>query len=450
MSTGPKITRLWVVDLRFPTSETLDGSDATHTDPDYSAAYVVLDTEESEGNSARQGHGLTFTIGRGTEVVCACCRALAPFVVGRTLGEITGHFLKFYRSLTNESQLRWIGPEKGVMHLATAAVVNAIWDLWGKVEGKPVWQLVSEMRPEDLVELIELRYLSDVLTKQEALDMLRDLEPSRNMRLQALISDGYPAYTTSAGWLGYSDERITALVNEAIGQGWNHFKIKVGADLEDDIRRCRLIRRLIGPSRTLMTDANQRWDVPEAIEWMQPLAEFDPMWIEEPTSPDDVLGHRAIAEALRPLGIGVATGEMCQNRVMFKQFMQAGAMDVCQIDSCRLGSINEILAVQLMAAKLGVPVCPHAGGVGLCQYVNHLIMLDYIAISGTLDNRVAEYVSHLHEHFVDPWEVRGAAYRLPSVPGYGITIKPASLEAFAYPGGEEWERRLARKGAIHA
>ncbi len=439
--TSPRIIDLKVLDVRFPTSETMDGSDAMHKDPDYSAAYVILDTDQSHGESVRQGHGLTFTIGRGTEVVALACRSLAPFVVGRTLAEITGDFLGFYRSLANDTQLRWIGPEKGVIHLATAAVVNAVWDLWAKHENKPLWKLVCDLPAEKLADLVELKYLSDVITREEALAILKDLERSRGRRIEELEKSGYPAYTTSAGWLGYPDDKIRRLCTELMKEGWNHFKIKVGADLEDDLRRARIVRETIGPQRRMMTDANQRWDVFEAIEWMKPLAKYEPWWIEEPTSPDDVLGHATIARALRPLGIGVATGEMCQNRVLFKQLMQANAIDFCQIDSCRLGSINEILAVLLMAAKLGVAVCPHAGGVGLCQYVNHLVMLDYVCVSATMNNRIAEYVTHLHEHFVDPWVAKNGAYTLPTASGYGITMKPESLAAFAFPEGPEWRKR---------
>ena len=431
-----RILSMQVMDVRFPTSDDLDGSDAVHVDPDYSAAYVVLHTD-----GGPEGHGLTFTIGRGTEVVCAACRSLAPMVEGRTLGEIVNRFLGFHRSLTNDSQARWIGPEKGVIHLATAAIVNAVWDLWGKVEGKPVWRLVCDLDPEQLVELLEFRYLDDVLTRDRALEILKEKAVDRERRIDELMEHGYPAYTTSAGWLGYSDEKIRALCEEAMAEGWNHFKIKVGQDLDDDRRRCRIVRETIGPDRHLMTDANQRWEVREAIQWMTQLAEFKPLWIEEPTSPDDILGHKAVADALRPLGIGVATGEMCQNRVMFKQLLASDAIEFCQYDSCRLASVNEILPVLLMAAELGVKCCPHAGGVGLCQYVNHLVMIDYACISGTHEGRVAEYVSHLHEHFADPWRQRAGAYLPPEAPGYGITMKQASLEAHVYPDGPVWRAR---------
>jgi L-fuconate dehydratase len=438
LSRDVRINSVRVLDIRFPTSDDLDGSDAVHVDPDYSAAYVVLETDGPEG------HGLTFTIGRGTEVVCAACESLASRLEGRLLSEIVGDFLAFHRSLTSDSQARWIGPEKGVIHLATAALVNAVWDLWGKVENKPVWRLVCDLSPEQIVGLTELRYLSDVLTPERALEILRDRAPDRERRVEELRADGYPAYTTSAGWLGYSDEKIKALCEEGMAEGWNHFKIKVGQDLDDDRRRCRIVRETIGPDRYLMTDAHQRWEVSEAIEWMTALAEFSPLWIEEPTSPDDILGHRAVAEALRPLGIGVATGEMCQNRIVFKQLLASGAIDFCQYDSCRVASINELLGIMLMAEEVGVPCCPHAGGVGLCQYVNHLVMIDHVCIAGTHQGRVAEYVSHLHEHFADPWRQRAGAYLLPEAPGYGITMKPASLADHAYPDGRVWRERAAR------
>jgi L-fuconate dehydratase len=432
-----RITGVAALDVRFPTSDERDGSDAMHPDPDYSAAYVVLSTDRP----GLEGHGLTFTIGRGNELCVAAVRALEPLVVGRTLAEIQRDWAGFWRSLTSESQLRWVGPEKGVIHLATAAVVNAVWDLAGKSAELPVWKLLVDLSPEELVALIDFRYLSDALTRDEALAILRKNAPGKAARERELKRRGYPAYTTSAGWLGYSDEKIRKLCREGIAEGWTHFKIKVGADGPDDLRRARIVREEIGPSRQLMLDANQRWDVPEAIEKMKALAPFRPMWIEEPTSPDDVLGHAAIARAIAP--IGVATGEQCQNRVVFKQLLQAGAIGYCQIDACRLGGVNEVLAVMLLAAKFGVPVCPHAGGVGLCEYVNHLVMVDAIAISGTVDGRVAEYVSHLHEHFENPAVLRGGSYLPPEAPGYGITMKKASRDRFAFPDGPVWRARRA-------
>jgi L-fuconate dehydratase len=428
-----KITGLTVRDVRFPTSRSLDGSDAMNPDPDYSAAYVVVETDAGGG---LEGHGLTFTIGRGNELCVAAARALEPLVAGRTLESVTADMGAFWNEVTGDSQLRWVGPEKGVMHLATAAVVNAVWDLYAKAEGKPLWKLLCDMPSEQLVACVPFRHITDALTPGEALDVLRRLEPSRAAREAEMRENGYPAYTTSAGWLGYSDEKIRALLREGVARGWTHFKMKVGRNLEDDVRRAALIREEIGPDRKLMMDANQVWDVPEAIAWMRELAPFDPHWIEEPTSPDDVLGHRAIADAVRP--VGVATGEHCHNRVMFKQFLQARAMDFCQIDSCRLGGVNEVIAVLLMAAKFGVPVCPHAGGVGLCEYVQHLAIFDYVAVSGSLENRVLEYVDHLHEHFEDPVVMRGDRYLPPEAPGYSIEMKPESLARYEFPRGAAW------------
>jgi L-fuconate dehydratase len=428
------ITDVVVRDIRFPTSRQLDGSDAMNPDPDYSAAYVVLKTDHPQGH---EGHGLTFTIGRGTEVCAAAVRALAYLVRGQRLAAFTQDMGAFWRRIVGDSQLRWLGPEKGVIHLATAALVNAVWDLWAKVEGKPLWKLVADMTPEELVRCVDFRYITDALTPQEALEMLRAQVPTKAEREAELLRAGYPAYTTSAGWLGYSDEKIRQLCREGLAAGWRDFKIKVGRDLDDDIRRCALIREEVGDDCRLMVDANQYWDVPQAIAHMQALARFNPWWIEEPTSPDDVLGHAAIARAIAP--IKVATGEHCHNRVMFKQFMQAGALHFCQIDSCRLGGVNEVLAVYLLAAKFGLPVCPHAGGVGLCEHVQHLQMIDYIAISGSMQERVIEYVDHLHEHFEDPCVIREGRYMPPQRPGYSITMKAQSLDDHEYPIGRVWQ-----------
>jgi L-fuconate dehydratase len=425
------INSLAVSDIRFPTSRTQAGSDAVHTDPDYSAAYVVLGTD-----AGVEGHGLTFTIGRGNDICAAAIEAYRPFVVGRRLEEITSDFAGFWRALAGESQLRWLGPEKGVIHLALAAVVNAIWDLWAKSEGKPVWKLLADLTPAQIVSCIDFRYITDALTPDEALEMLERQAAGRAEREARLLVSGYPAYNTSVGWFGYSDERIRALCRAALAEGWHHFKVKVGGMPEDDARRVGLVRQEIGPARKLMIDANQRWDVAEAIARVKALSAFDLWWMEEPTSPDDVLGHAAIARGIAP--VRVATGEHCANRVIFKQLLQADAIGVCQIDSCRLGGVNENLAVMLMAAKFGVPVCPHAGGVGLCEHVQHLSMFDYIGISGTLEDRVVEFVDHLHEHFVDPVVVRRGHYVPPTAPGYSFEIKPASRAAYAYPDGSAW------------
>ena len=427
------ITALDVLDIRFPTSRSLDGSDAMNPDPDYSAAYVVIRTDAADG---LEGHGFTFTIGRGTEVVVAGVRALEPLVVGRSTDDVFADMGGFWRELTGDSQLRWIGPEKGVIHLATAAVVNAVWDLFAKQAGKPLWKLLVDMTPEELVALVDFRYITDALPPERALERLRALAPTRAVREAELRQEGYPAYTTSVGWLGYSDDKIRRLCREALADGWTAFKLKVGADVEDDRRRARIVREEIGPDRMMAVDANQRWGVDEAIGWMAQLAEFKPYWIEEPTSPDDILGHATIARGVAP--ILVATGEHVHNRVMFKQFLQAGGLSVCQIDAARLGGVNEVLAVLLMAAEFGVPVCPHAGGVGLCELVQHLSAIDYICVSGSLEGRVIEYVDHLHEHFVDPVVIRDAHYVVPSKPGYSAEMLPASLERYRYPDGAEW------------
>jgi L-fuconate dehydratase len=427
------IRGLDVLDLRFPTSRTLAGTDAVHVDPDYSAAYVILRTD-----GGLEGHGLTFTIGRGNEVCAAAIDAFRHLVVGQRLDDITADFAGFWRRLASDSQLRWLGPEKGVIHLALAAIVNAVWDLYAKAERKPVWKLLADMTPRQLVSCIDFRYITDALTGDEALALLETQASTRSDRERQLLQSGYPAYTTSAGWMGYPDAGIRALCREALAEGWTHFKVKVGGRPEDDARRVRLVREEIGRDRTLMIDANQKWEVDEAIERVGELASYRPWWIEEPTSPDDVLGHARIAKAVRELGIGVATGEHCANRIMFKQLFQARAIDFCQIDSCRLGGVNENLAVILLAAKFGVPVCPHAGGVGLCEYVQHLSMFDYIAVSGTMEGRVIEYVDHLHEHFEDPVAVRRGRYLVPTRPGYSITIREASRLAHRYPGGAVW------------
>jgi L-fuconate dehydratase len=430
-----KITDIIVRDIRFPTSRSLAGSDAMNKDPDYSAAYVTLQTDSPDG---LEGHGLTFTIGRGNELCVAAINSLKPLVAGCTLECLVADMGAFWNVLTGDSQLRWVGPEKGVIHLATAALVNAVWDLYAKSAGKPLWKLLVDMTPEQLVACVPFSYITDALTPEEALEILRRNSATRQPREEEMLKHGYPAYTTSAGWLGYSDGKLRGLVREGVAQGWTHFKMKVGRDLDGDMRRAQVIREEIGWERTLMMDANQVWDVSEAIRCVKELSVFRPHWIEEPTSPDDVLGHATIARSIAP--IGVATGEHCHSRVMFKQLLQAGAISFCQIDSCRLGGVNEVLAVLLMAAKFGVPVCPHAGGVGLCEYVQHLSIFDYIAVSASLENRVLEYVDHLHEHFVNPVVMNGARYMPPSSPGYSIEMKAASLDYFEFPGGEAWRK----------
>ena len=430
-----KIRSIDTYDVRFPTSRTLAGSDAMHPDPDYSAAYAVVRVDDP---AAPSGHGLAFTIGRGNEIVVAAIDALAPLVVGRDLDAIFADMGAFSHAVTQDGQLRWIGPEKGAIHMAAAAILNALWDLRAKLAGMPLWRLLASMTPEQIVSLIDFRYLTDALTPAEALAILRERAPGRAARIDRLSRDGLAAYVTSAGWMGYSEETVIAKCEEALARGFTRFKMKVGGPAELDVARARLVRAQIGNERILMMDANQIWDVPEAIERMRLLAEFDPYWIEEPTSPDDVLGHQAIARAIAP--IRVATGEMAQNRVIFKQLLQAGAIGAVQIDACRLGGVNEVLAVLLLAAKFDVPVCPHAGGVGLCEYVQHLAAFDQIAVAPSLDGRYVEFADHLHEHFVNPVVVENGAYRLPTAPGYGVELKPASIEAYLFPGGEVWRR----------
>ena len=430
-----KITEIKSLDIRFPTSRALDGSDAMNADPDYSAAYVILRTDSAAG---LEGHGLTFTTGRGNELCCAAIEALSALLVGRTLESLTADMGAFWNFMTGDSQYRWLGPEKGVIHLATAAVVNAVWDLYAKAEGKPLWKLLADMTPEEIVTTIPFRYITDALTPEDALEILRRNAETRDEREAFVRERGLPAYTTSAGWLGYSDEKIRRLIREGVRDGWTEFKMKVGRNLDEDLKRAALFREEIGWDRTLMMDANQVWDVSQAIECMRELSRFRPLWIEEPTSPDDVLGHAEIARAIAP--VGVATGEHCQNRIMFKQFLQAGALSFCQIDSCRLGGVNEVIAVLLMAAKFNVPVCPHAGGVGLCEYVQHLSIFDYIAVSGQLENRRIEFVDHLHQHFIDPVVVRRGRYMTPLASGYSITMKPESLKRYEFPNGEAWAR----------
>ena len=439
MSNKIIISEIETKDIRFPTSDSLIGSDAMNKDPDYSAAYIILKTN----NPKLEGHGLTFTIGRGNELCIEAIKSLSYLIIGKDLESFTRDMASFWKMITGDSQLRWLGPEKGIIHLATGAIVNAVWDLYAKAEGKPLWKLLADMSPEQLVSCVDFTYITDAITPAEATAMLKKMEATKQERIDYLLQNGYPAYTTSAGWLGYSDEKMRKLCREAKAEGFKHMKIKVGKDLKDDMRRAQIIREEIGDDLKLMMDANQKWDVTEAIANMAELKKFNPWWIEEPTSPDDVLGHAAIAKAVAP--IKVATGEHCQNRVIFKQLMQAGAIEICQIDSCRLAGVNEVLAVLLMAAKFEIPVCPHAGGVGLCEYVQHLSMIDFIAISGSLENRIIEYVDHLHEHFFDPVVIKNGAYMPPKMPGYSITMKPNSLNDYQFPTGKIWQEITKNK-----
>ena len=450
-----KILDLQVRDIRFPTSDALHGSDAIHVDPDYSCAYVTLltDNPQVEGPQVEgpqvegpqvegpqvEGHGITFTLGRGTELCVATIQTLKRFVVDRELEEIVANFAQFWHDVCNESQLRWLGPERGLVHMSVAAIINAIWDLYAKVEGKPLWKLVVDMSPEQIVSCIDFHHITDALTPGEALEMLQATQETKLQRERELLEIGLPSYTSSAGWIGYTEEYRREQCKKYLADGFRWFKMKVGADIEDDIHRATIIREEIGDDCQLMMDANQVWDVPQAIEHMSRLAQFNPVWIEEPTSPDDVLGQAAISKAVAP--IGVASGECVSNRIMFKQFLAAGAMQFCQIDSCRVGGVNEILAIMLLAAKYKVPVCPHAGGVGLCNYVQHLSAINYLVISPSLDNVVLEYSDHLHEHFVDRLRLENARYQLPTMPGYSITMHAASLDSYEYPNGSVWQER---------
>ncbi|EHD23686.1 MULTISPECIES: enolase C-terminal domain-like protein [Brenneria] len=430
-----KIIEIEVKDIRFPTSRNLDGSDAMNAISDYSATYVTLRTDSDDG---LVGNGLTFTIGRGNELCVEAVKSLSTlFVQGRYLEDITANFGRYWHELVaGDCQLRWVGPEKGVIHLATAAIINAIWDLWAKKEGKPVWKLLVDMSPEEVVNCVDFTYLADVLTPEEAIAMLRKVSTTKAQREEEMQRDGFPGYTTAAGWLGYSEEKMRMLARQAVADGWTHLKQKVGADIEQDIRRATILREELGWDYKLMMDANQIWSVDQAVENMRRLAKFDPWWIEEPTSPDDILGHAAIRRRIAP--IGVATGEHAHNRVMFKQMFQAGSIDFCQLDPARLGGLNEVLAVVLMAAKYNVPVCPHGGGVGLCQYSQNIVLFDYIAVSASLDKRVLEYVDHLHENFLEPIHIKRGRYMPPKMPGYGVTMKEASVAQFEYPNGTEW------------
>ena len=419
------ITGFDTFDIRFPTSQHLDGSDAMNPDPDYSAAYVVLKTSSDQ----LSGHGMTFTIGRGNELCVAGIQSLASLLTGTTVESLMAEPLTLYRKMTADSQLRWLGPEKGVIHLAAAAV-NAVWDLWCQINERPLRRLIAEMTPEQIAACVDFRYLTQCLNRSQATEILNSRENGKQQRIEELLEHGFPSYTTSAGWLGYSDDDLRSKCADLKNRGWNHFKIKVGRELEDDRRRCGLLRSELGPEARMMVDANQMWDVPEAIEWIQQLKEFDLWFVEEPTYPDDILGHAEISKAVAP--VRIATGEMCHNRIMFRQFMEAGGMQVCQLDSCRLGGVNEVLAVMLLAERFGIPVCPHAGGVGLCEYVQHLTMIDYICVSGTQEDRIAEYSDHLHEHLRHPVTMKNGRYMPPENSGYSVEFLDSAINEFSY------------------
>ncbi|HZC74179.1 MAG TPA: enolase C-terminal domain-like protein [Jatrophihabitans sp.] len=438
-----RIASLEFTDVRFPTSVDLDGSDAMNTDPDYSAAYVIVTATDGA-----QGHAFVFTIGRGNEVVLAATQALEHLVLGLDLDEAFADMGAFWRRLVHDSHLRWLGPEKGVMHMAIGAMVNAVWDLFAKREDKPLWKLLADMTPEQIVDLIDLRYLTDALSRAEALEILARAAAGRREREHQLLDKGYPAYTTSAGWLGYSDAKVARLVNEAIADGFTHLKIKVGADADNDLRRVQMVRDLVGPEVLVSVDANQRWEVAEAIRNVRMLSGVGLYWVEEPTSPDDVLGHRSISEAIAP--IRVATGEHVANRVIFKQLLACDAIQVCQIDACRVAGVNENIAILLLAAKFGIPVCPHAGGVGLCEVVQHLSMFDFLAVSGSTDGRWIEYVDHLHEHFVDPVEIVGGHYRAPTAPGTSAAIRLDARTRYRFPDGPVWTHSRSSADTVAA
>ena len=439
MARTNKIVSLNVTDVRFPTSDGLDGSDATNKDPDYSAAYIAISTEQ--GDQGDQGYSLIFTIGRGNDLCCKAVEAMQHLVVGVDFGNIMDNVGEYYKFLRSDSQLRWLGPENGVINMAVGGIMNAIWDMWARHEKKPVWRLLCDMTPEEFVNCLDFRYVTDALSRDEAMEILKANESGKAERIRFVEENGIPAYTTSAGWLGYDDQKLVALCRQAVDEGYSHVKLKVGENLEDDIRRCKIARQTIGENVKLLIDANQKWDVDEAIDWVNALSVVNPWLIEEPTSPDDVLGHKTIRENVSP--ILVASGEHCQNRIMFKQFIVNDAIDVVQIDSCRLASINEILTVCLMASKYGKPVCPHAGGVGLCEYVQHLSIIDYVRISADLTGRVVEYVDNLHEHFEDPCIISNGAYVVPNKPGFSVKMYASTLDSFQYPNGKEWQSRLA-------
>lgn len=434
------ITALESHDIRFPTSLTLDGSDAMNPDPDYSAAYVVLRTDAPGPQGAPvSGHGFAFTIGRGNEVCIAALRAHEHLVVGRDLDETLADLGGFARELTGDSQLRWLGPEKGVIHMAAAAIVNAAFDLAAGAAGKPMWRYLADLPPRQIVDIVDWRYLTDAMTPDQAMDLLIKAQPGRPEREAALLARGYPAYTTTPGWLGYQDDKLVRLAREAVADGFTLIKLKVGANVDDDVRRMRLVREAVGPDIRIAVDANQRWDVGEAIAWIRRLAPYEPWWVEEPTSPDDVLGHAAVRAGVAP--VKVASGEHVQNRIVFKQLLQAGAIDVLQLDACRVGGVPENIATLLLAAHFGVPVCPHAGGVGLCELVQHLSMFDYLAVSADKHDRAIEYVDHLHEHFTDPVRIRNGHYLAPTAPGFSARMRPETLVAYTFPDGPVWSGR---------
>lgn len=428
------ITSATTHDVRFPTGQHGHGSDAMNKDPDYSAAYLILETD----NADLSGHSLVFTIGRGNDLQCQAVQDLARDIVGERVEDLIDRIGDIGRELVRDSQIRWLGPEKGIPHMAAGGVINALWDLICKSEGKPLWQVLSHLSPEQLTGLIDFRHISDALSPNEALQIFRDMEPERSRNEAILLETGLPAYTTTPGWLGYTDETMIRLAHEALADGFRFIKMKVGGSLENDKHRMALMRETVGPDITLAIDANQVWDVPDAIAWVNGLGDDKIHWVEEPTSPDDILGHKAIQDGIAP--IRVATGEHVHNRIMVKQLLQAGAISFLQIDATRVAGVNENIALIAMAKKFGVPVCPHAGGVGLCEMVQHLAMFDAVAVSGHHADRVVEFVDHLHEHFVVPTQIENAHYRAPLAAGIGAEMKPESIRDFHFPDGKEWSR----------
>jgi L-fuconate dehydratase len=427
-----KIVKFTVDDVRFPTSKDLTGSDAVHTDPDYSATYVTVYTSDEK----LKGYGITFTIGKGNDIVADCIKHFFPIFVGMTLDELENEIGNLWFKCVDHSQLRWLGPEKGVVHMAVAAIFNSFWDLIAKRHNKPLWQFVVESKPETIIKWLTFKNIEDVLTKDEAYTILNDNQKYKDDRIKTVLKEGYPSYTTAAGWLGYSDEKIVKLCKKYISMGWKHFKVKVGLDLEADIKRLKLIRKTVGDECYIMVDANQQWGVEQSIKHINAYKKFNLLFVEEPTSPDDVLGFAKIKKAIG--NVNLATGEACGGRIMFKQFLESGAMNICQIDSCRLGSINEILTVLLMAHKFKVPVFPHAGGVGLCEYVQHLCLIDYVLINGEKDNKFVEYSDQLHEHFIYPCTIKNGSYMPPVDHGYSIEMKKNSVNEFVFPNGKYW------------
>ncbi|MDA7692740.1 fuconate dehydratase [Alphaproteobacteria bacterium] len=423
-----KIVKLTTYDLRFPTSDNLDGSDAMNPDPDYSAAYVIIETDDN----SLTGHSFAFTLGRGNDLCCEAIKALQHLVLGLDINWIEKNQSAFSRRMTSDTQLRWVGPEKGIIHMASGAIINAVWDILAKSKKKPLWKLISDKSPKQISDSIDFRHITDFLNEDEAISILSAHQDTKSRRVSILEKEGYPCYVTSAGWLGYSDEKLKRLCLEAKAKGFEYVKLKVGKNLKDDMRRLDIARTTLGPDIKIMIDANQVWEVDQAIKWMKSLAEFNPYFIEEPTSPDDIIGHKKIREAIYP--IKVATGEAVQNRIIFKQLISENAIDIVQVDACRMGGLNEVLAVQLMAAKNNLPVWPHAGGVGLCEYSQHLAMIDYLCISGRKNDQVIEYVDHLHEHFLNPCIIKNAAYMIPKESGFSVEMKPETLKEYLFKG----------------